>query len=92
LLHWALPLKTHLPALAAAASKSCPAQGSVLGRRVIEMKRRQLLCNPIIIRIDFGQISQVMSRREWKLTSVIQTRIQEPAGAMHFKVATSAFQ
>src|SRR5262249_16626286 len=55
-------------------------------RELIELKRRKFLGDKIIIRTNVRQVSQFVRSRNRKLGGVVQTRIKEPAFAMHFQV------
>src|SRR5215472_15473582 len=47
-------------------------------RELIELERRKLLGDQIIIRGDVRQVSQVVRRRNRKLRRIVQSRIKEP--------------
>src|SRR6185437_5420142 len=51
--------------------------------KLIELQRRQLARDLIMVRID-GYMSKLRARRNWELSCVIETFVKERAHAVHF--------
>src|SRR5919109_3525115 len=54
-------------------------------RKLVEVKLRQLLCDPIFFRWNVRQIRKTVRCSDRKLRRIVQSWIEEPADTMHFQ-------
>src|SRR5437660_11779184 len=54
--------------------------------QLIEMQRRELRRDPVVIRVDVRQVAESIGGRDRKLRRVVETRVEETAFTMHFQV------